>query len=152
MGRSRGRTFPHAQRTDLQIVGSGDELPVAEAVRDAMRAPAIVIAQRWQWGTLAALIERAALFLGHDTGMMHLAHAVGTPVVAVFGPSDPQIYGGYSQRSRIVWHPTPESPCFYEGVAPVLCACAGQCMRNVEVEHVLQAIGQVFAVDIRDED
>jgi ADP-heptose:LPS heptosyltransferase len=140
-----------ARNARIIIVGSADERAVAETVRDAMHAPATVITQQWQWGTLAALIERAALFLGHDTGMTHLAHAVGTPVVAVFGPSDPQIYGPYFFHSRFVWHPTPESPCFYDGVAPTLCPCTGQCMRNVEVHHVLKAANQVLAIDTLDE-
>jgi len=48
---------------------------------------------RLGWGALAATIRRCRLFLGPDTGALHLAVAVGTPVVAVFGPSDPRRYG-----------------------------------------------------------
>jgi lipopolysaccharide heptosyltransferase II len=129
------------------LVGSADERTVVQEVRDAMQTPATMLAQQWRWGTLAALIERATLFLGHDTGMTHLAHAVGTPVVAVYGPSDPQTYGPRGPRSRVVWRPTPESPCFYDGVAPLVCPCAGRCMRNVEVRDVLRAIDRVLDHD-----
>ncbi len=48
---------------------------------------------RLGWGALAATIQRCRLFLGPDTGALHLAVAVGTPSVAVFGPSDPRRYG-----------------------------------------------------------
>jgi ADP-heptose:LPS heptosyltransferase len=53
---------------------------------------------------MGAVIERCGLFMGHDTGAMHLAAAVYTPVVAVFGPSDPARYGPWdlSKRSAVV--------------------------------------------------
>ena len=54
------------------------------------------------WGTMAALIERCALFLGHDTGAMHLATAVCTPVVAVFGPTDPARYAPWDLSGRSI--------------------------------------------------
>lgn len=122
----------------LLVGGPGDQEVVA-IVAQAMRSEAIVLVQQWRWGVLGALLDRCDLFLGHDTGMMHLATAVGAPTVAVFGPSDPQIYGPYGPVSSYVWRPTPESPCFYEGVATPDCPCAEQCMRNVAVADVLQA-------------
>ena len=49
---------------------------------------------------MGALLQRCGLFLGHDTGAMHLATAVRTPVVAVFGPSDPARYGPWDPSGR----------------------------------------------------
>jgi ADP-heptose:LPS heptosyltransferase len=118
--------------------GPGDE-ELAQAVADIMDESSIQLVRRWNWGELAALIERCDLFLGHDTGMMHLAVAVGTPTVAVFGPSDPQIYGPYGDHGTSVWRPTPQSPCFYDGAAVPDCPCAMQCMRNVEANTVIAA-------------
>jgi ADP-heptose:LPS heptosyltransferase len=127
------------------VVGGPDDHQVAAAVVAAMREPAAMLVQRWEWGELGALLRDSDLFLGHDTGMMHLATAVGTPTVAVFGPSDPQIYGPYGERAIYVWRPTYESPCFYEGVAVPDCPCAMQCMRNVEVMDVLQAVQKLLS-------
>jgi lipopolysaccharide heptosyltransferase II len=121
------------------IVGGPGDHEVVEAVMCAMREPAIALVRQWDWGVVGALLRQSDLFLGHDTGMMHLATAVGTPTVAVFGPSDPQIYGPYGEHIAYVWRPTYESPCFYEGVAVSACPCAMQCMRNVEVADVVQA-------------
>lgn len=126
------------------LVGSAAETEVTALVQTSMRAPATVMAQQWRWGTLAALIERADLFLGHDTGMSLLANAVGAPHLVVFGPSDPQMYGPYGANGRVLWRPTSESPCFYQGSAPAACPCAGQCMRNVEVQDVLAVAGQLI--------
>ncbi|MDQ3928453.1 MAG: glycosyltransferase family 9 protein, partial [Chloroflexota bacterium] len=55
-----------------------------------------------QWGEMGALLQRCSVFLGHDTGAMHLATAVRTPVVAVFGPSDPLRYGPWDPSGRSV--------------------------------------------------
>ncbi len=127
------------------LVGGAAEDVLAERVRQHMRTPSTSVTRRWQWGVLAAVLESAALFLGHDTGMSLLANAVGTRHVVVFGPSDPQMYGPYSAYGRYVWRPTAESPCFYEGGAPSSCPCAGQCMRNVEVDDVLEAARALLA-------
>lgn len=122
----------------LLIGGPGDEA-VVEAVAAGVLTSVGMHVMRWDWNVLGALLQQCDLFLGHDTGMMHLATAVGTPTVAVFGPSDPQIYGPYGQHAAYVWRPTPSSPCFYEGVAQPECPCAMQCMRNVQVADVLSA-------------
>jgi ADP-heptose:LPS heptosyltransferase len=128
----------------ILVVGSAEEHGVVEAVRGHMAEPASAITRQWQWGVLAAVIERAALFLGHDTGMSLLANAVGTPHVVVFGPSDPQTYGPYGANGRAVWRPTEPSPCFYDGAAPLDCPCAHQCMRNVEPSNVLKLVDEVW--------
>jgi ADP-heptose:LPS heptosyltransferase len=51
---------------------------------------------------LAELLDRAALFVGADSGPLHLASAVGCPSVALFGPKDPAIYAPCNPRSRVV--------------------------------------------------
>ncbi len=57
---------------------------------------------------LAELIRRAALFVGCDSGPLHLASAVGTPCVGLFGPKDPVLYRPYNPRHRIVFKPGPD--------------------------------------------
>ncbi|MBI4566072.1 MAG: glycosyltransferase family 9 protein [Planctomycetes bacterium] len=54
---------------------------------------------------LAELIRGARLFVGADSGPLHLASAVSVPSVALFGPKDPVIYGPYNPRSRVVFKP-----------------------------------------------
>lgn len=66
----------------------------------------------------AALIELCDLFVGNDSGPMHIAAAVGTPVVAVFGPSNQQAWGPYTPPGeynphKIVSRELPCMPCFY---------------------------------------
>lgn len=52
---------------------------------------------------LAEVIRRACLFVGCDSGPLHLCSAVGTPSVALFGPKDPRVYGPYSPRHHVVY-------------------------------------------------
>jgi lipopolysaccharide heptosyltransferase I len=63
---------------------------------------------------LVALVSRADMLVTADTGVLHIADAVGTPVVAVFGPTDPEKTGPYSQRERVVQArgTCPKMPCF----------------------------------------
>lgn len=85
-----------------------EDRKAAEEVKSALfpaTQPYVVdLVGKLEWGEMAAVIERCKLFLGNDTGAMHLATAVGTPVVAIFGPSDPAHYGPWdpSGRSRVV--------------------------------------------------
>jgi ADP-heptose:LPS heptosyltransferase len=60
---------------------------------------------------LAALLDRLDLFITGDTGPMHLAGAVGTPVVAIFGPSDPARYALRGGHDRVIRVDLPCSPC-----------------------------------------
>ncbi len=59
---------------------------------------------------LAELIRRARIFVGCDSGPLHLSSAVGTPSVALFGPKDPRVYGPYNPRRRIVYKPAEGDP------------------------------------------
>jgi lipopolysaccharide heptosyltransferase II len=91
----------------LLLGGPGKEdREAADAVKAALfpatRSYIVDLVGKLEWGAMGALIGRCQLFLGHDTGAMHLATAVRTPVVAVFGPSDPVRYGPWDPSRRSV--------------------------------------------------
>lgn len=75
--------------------------------------PVLDLAGRTDVGTLAALYERCRIVLGPDSGPLHLAAAVGTPSVSLFGPADPARFGpwGPSERHRVVMNGLPCAPC-----------------------------------------
>ena len=70
---------------------------------------------------LAALIRASALFLGGDTGPVHLAHALGTPVLSIIGPTDPARNGPYGAPERVLFHPLPCSYCYKRFDGPRAC-------------------------------
>ena len=79
-------------RQDLQGAGRDDTLLIDGC-------------ERFTIAEIGALLKRTALFVGNDTGLMHLAAACGAAVVAIFGPSSPVAYGPYTQKGRAVAPP-----------------------------------------------
>jgi ADP-heptose:LPS heptosyltransferase len=91
--------------------------------------------------TVAAVIEQLDLFVTGDTGPMHLAHAVSTPIVAVFGPSDPARYAPRGARDTIVRIDLPCSPCNRIRLPPARCiGHTPDCLAGIEAARVLTAI------------
>ena len=70
---------------------------------------------------LAALMRRSALLLGGDTGPVHLAHALGTPVLSIIGPTDPERNGPYRAVDQVLFHRLPCSFCYKRFDAPRAC-------------------------------
>ncbi len=92
---------------------------------------------------LAAVIAAADGFLGNDTGPMHLACAVGTPVVAVFGPSSDLMYGAWAPRARTLVNPVYCRPCLKDGLYVFAPDCVHQCMTGLPPQRVLAAVREV---------
>jgi heptosyltransferase-2 len=82
---------------------------------------------------LAALLPRLRLLVTNDSGAMHMAAAVGTPVVAVFGPTDWAVTRPWSTRSVIVRNSPPCAPCFLRE-----CPISHPCMKDVKAGEVVE--------------
>lgn len=94
---------------------------------------------------LAALLQQLDVFITGDTGPMHLADAVGTPVVAIFGPSDPARYGPRGPHDRIVRIDLPCSPCNRIRLPPARCTGhTPDCLAGIQVSSVLEAADDVL--------
>lgn len=132
----------HAERgARIILVGGADD--DGAAVRAALRVPALDLTGRTTLPELAGVLAAADLFIGADSGVMHLAAAAGTPVAAVFGPSSAHAWGPWAPAGRAaVVRSAPEcSPCSYIGHSVGLregCP-ARTCMRLVAPAHVLAA-------------
>lgn len=96
--------------------------------------------------TTAALLERVAVFVTGDTGPMHLAAAVGTPLVAIFGPSDAQRWGPLSDNARIITSDIACRPCNRIRRPPARCADGmADCLAGVSVDQVVAVVEQSLA-------
>jgi len=112
--------------------------PGEEAVADAVVVASEGAAVRAFATTLLEYVElarRAALVVAADTGPMHLACAVGAPVVALFGPTDPARNGPFSARDQVVRRVPACAPCHRR-----VCARHAGVMTGIEVEDVLAAV------------
>jgi ADP-heptose:LPS heptosyltransferase len=103
--------------------------------------------------TVAAILERLDLLITGDTGPMHLAAAVGTPIVAVFGPSDPRRYAPNGPHDRVVRVDLPCSPCNRIRLPPARCAGhTPDCLALVSADSVFTAATAVLATSRRRDD
>ena len=65
-----------------------------------------ILVENWNLGRIATLMRKGSLYMGNDSGITHLAAACGTPTIALFGPTDPLIWGPQGPKVRIVrWQP-----------------------------------------------
>src|SRR4030095_11582243 len=100
-------------------------------------------------GEAAALMERAELYVGTDSGLAHLAAAVGTPAVTIFAPADPDRVCPYGYRDLVVQPPPPCGPSFlypWEAAYPKMRHHADhRCIERVTVESVLSAVHRARA-------
>ncbi len=94
------------------LMGSAKDAPVADEIRAAAGGAGHVLAGRTDLGEAADLLACARVVVSNDSGLMHVAAAVGRPVVALFGSSSPDYTPPLSPLARIVRNPVPCSPCF----------------------------------------
>ncbi|MBU1338759.1 MAG: lipopolysaccharide heptosyltransferase II [Acidobacteria bacterium] len=133
-----GRLFQERDDARICIVGSSrDKEPAEEIVRSLPRM-AVNLAGETNLPQLAALIKLCRLFISNDSGPMHLANAVGTPVVSIFGPTDERRTGPFQQPSAVVKKQAPCGPCLYR-----TCPYDHRCMNDITAEDVY-SIGRTF--------
>jgi heptosyltransferase-2 len=120
---------------DVILFGTSNELPVTSAIAAGLKKPPINLAGQTTIAELPSLLSRCAIFLGNDSGAMHVAAAVGLPVVAVFGPTDPHGTAPVTPRATIVVEKPYCSPCFLRR-----CPTDHRCMTAVQPAAVETAI------------
>lgn len=118
------------------IGGLGGE---GKAVADRMRAAALVADGIDDPLKTAALVKRCAVLVSNDSGPMHLAAAVGTPVVALFGPTEPARTGPYGRRHAIVCATVDCRPCYRKE-----CPRGEECMRLIGMDRVFEAARKII--------
>ena len=120
----------------IVVMGSAKERPALEEIAARMETAPVVMAGELSFRQAAALIDRAALLVSGVTGPMHVASALETPQIALFGPTSPNWYGPRSGRALVMAHPVPCGPCDRK-----VCRNTEHphlCMRLLTMEEVLE--------------
>lgn len=91
----------------IVLLAGPNDGPIVDAVQRHMRTAATRFVGGLPFAEIGALAESALLYVGNDTGLTHLAAAVGAKTVMIFGPSDPRRYAPFTPDSIAVWRPAP---------------------------------------------
>lgn len=131
------------ERVVLTAAPSEPERELVRAIRAACRADTVDLSGQLTLKQLAALTGRAKLFVGVDSAPMHIAAAMGTPVVALFGPSGELEWGPWRVPQRVIASAAhPCRPCGLDG-------CGGgkvsECLTTLPVERVYAAARELLA-------
>lgn len=114
------------------IVGGARERPLGEAIAAAMTAPAKVLCGETSLADLLGVLSLLDLLVTNDSGPMHVAAALGTPLVAVFGPTDWRETAPVGTRHRLVREDVPCAPCLLRE-----CPIDHSCMRRITADRVV---------------
>ncbi|WP_448206145.1 glycosyltransferase family 9 protein [Azospirillum sp. sgz302134] len=93
----------------VAVLAAGPERERALPLLKSLGARAIDLTGRTDPLTAAACVRRAALYVGNDSGLMHIAAAAGTPTLGLFGPGFPETYGPWGDRARLVTSTVPRA-------------------------------------------
>ncbi len=117
------------------IFGGAGDRDLTEKIAREAGEPILNLAGKTSLRELAAALKLCDVVLTNDTGPMHLATAVGTRVVAIFGSTSPELTGPiFWPRARIVRQPVPCAPCFLRE-----CPIDFRCLRGITAEMVVAA-------------
>jgi heptosyltransferase III len=132
-----------ARGEEVVLTGSPspEERSLVDAVVEGLRFPVLNLAGKLTLKELAALIARARLFIGVDSAPMHMASAMGTPAVVLFGPSGDVEWGPWHIPHRILVSRHSCRPCGFNG-------CGGgnrsECIEAIPTRSVFEALEQVL--------
>jgi heptosyltransferase-2 len=114
------------------LLGAPRDAPLAVTIGAAVDVATLV--GRDEPALLPALLSELDVVVAGDTGISHLASALGTPVIALFGPTDPALSAPRGPASVLV-HPVPCAPCFYRA-----CPIEHPCLDGITAKQVVDAV------------
>lgn len=121
--------------TRVVVTGARSDLPGFMRMASMVRTRVASMVGMLSLSELTYLMKRANILITNDSGPMHIAAAVGTTVVAVFGPTDPRLCGPYGDGNVVVKKELPCSNCY-----EVVCPRGHQCMNSIRVDEVMDCV------------
>jgi heptosyltransferase-1 len=120
------------------FTGSPSDVPAIERIVERLEPPPLNLAGRTSLRQLAHLYTRCRLVVTTDTGPMHIAAAMGVPVVALFGPTAPRRTGPYGKGHAVIQKRLECCPCFRKKCSHLTC------MKRITVEEVFDAVKELM--------
>jgi len=123
------------------VLGGKSDVPLGLEIQEALPSRVLNLTGQTTLPELVEFLRGSELVVSDDTGPMHIADAVGVPLVAIFGPTDPQRTGPYQQRENVVRISLPCSPCLKDRchwIRPL------ECLTGIDSERVLSMARSVM--------
>lgn len=128
------------------LAGSPDEADVAAKVVELSAKPLINLCGKTDLGEAVAVLGVVDLLISNDMGLAHIAPAVGTDTITIFGPTNPETTRPFAQHAEIIRKAVECSPCMLRD-----CPIDHRCMTQISVEEVFEAAkNKLFAPDLAD--
>jgi len=141
--RQVGAALAGEEGARLVVVGGPADRELGDEVVAGLGARGHNLAGRTTPAELAAVLAECELLIGIDSGPMHVAAAMGRPVAALFGPTDPRLTGPMGAGHEVIFH---RQPCWRPCIHPVTPHCTDRrCMAAITVEEVLGAARRILA-------
>ncbi len=140
-----GKRIVKKRKATVLLFGKEEEKPIAREILERLSEGGIDLTGKTHLLQLAALLERCQLLVTNDTGTMHMATAVGTPVLALFGSTDPSTTGPWGDGHIVIRKDVPCSPCLKR-----ICPTDHRCMELITVDEVEEAVDRKLK-DLNDE-
>jgi heptosyltransferase-3 len=134
------------------VTGSRSERPLVEEVRRAARHALLDGCEAFSVRQLGALLERADLLASNDTAPVHLAAALGRPVVGFYGPNTPRLYGPVGSGHAVFYGGLPCSPCITNFNYKTSFCRMPVCITNIRVRDVVEAASRILERSSRREE
>lgn len=129
---------------NARIIFTGVEKELVEEIIAFMNNKALNLCGQLGIKELCALIERCDFIISNDTAPVHIASAMGTPVVAIFGPNTPFLYGPRGDYDIILYNELYCSPCMTNFNAKTSYCKEPRCISSITVEEVFDRIGEKY--------
>jgi ADP-heptose:LPS heptosyltransferase len=133
-------------RARIVLVGGPGEEALGRKIEEGLNSLVINMIGRTSLRQMAALLQRCHLYIGNDAGPIHVAAAIGIPMVALFTSSCPHRFGPWGNNHIIIiWPALPCSPCFQEGHLDRCKTCIfdqPHCLLSITVEQVKEAVAK----------
>ena len=132
--------FATSEGIGLALLGA-DEIEQTELARSQFLGPSVNLCGKLTVRESAALMELVSIYLGHDSGPMHLAAAAGVPCLAIFSARElPGVWFPYGSQHEVIYHDVPCKNCL-----KVKCErYRKRCIASITVEEALAAAQRLF--------
>ena len=128
-------THPEFSSVRCVLIGAKGEESLGKEVASRMRSHPIVLSGKTTIRELMSVLSRCAVLVTNDTGPMHMAHALGVPVVAIFGSTDPEVTGLLGGEHCVIREQVRCSPCLLRS-----CPIDHRCMTQISTDRIIMAV------------